>query len=736
MSFSTRMLIGIFLIAAVPAALADEVDVNTLPLFDKDVITVRADWLVKDVKARTEVYRTETDKEIVLSNGLIARTFRVAPNGATVGFDNLMTGEALLRGVKPEARVTVNGTEPKVGGLAGQKNYAYLTPEWIDGLTNDPAALQFVDFAVSPTDAPFPWERVRYAEDRPWPPPGKRLTLRFQSPADAPAGVAVDVHYEMYDGIPLLAKWLTIQNAGSTDVVLDTFTSEVLAAVEMSSVVDGQPVEYATPNIQVVTDYMFGGDSEQRFGVAVHWVADPDYATQVNYARQSTVLLESRPPIGPGVTLKPGEDFETYRTYELVFDATDRERNGLATRRMFRTIAPWTTENPIMMHMRNAEPEAVRNGIDQCAAVGFEMIILSFGSGFDIENEDPAYLAQLKELADYAHSKGIEIGGYSLLASRSIGPETDVVNPETGKPGGFARFGNSPCLCSAWGQDYFRKLYAFYEKTGFEMLEHDGSYPGDVCASTSHPGHSGLDDSQYRQWKTITDFYNWCRGRGVFLNVPDEYFLNGSNKTGMGYRETNWSLPRAEQVIHARQNIYDGTWEKTPSMGWMFVPLTEYQGGGAAATIEPLAEHLDVYEAHMANLFGTGVQACYRGPRLYDTDETKATVKQVGRFLQAAPGHSRLRHHPRAPCRRPRYRLHDERQPPAPGTSPGHGLQPAPGTRETEAHASPVLHRPNRHRHRPRAGWSTKTHQLARDYSITVDVEMEPQSVTWFVIEE
>ena len=61
-------------------------------------------------------------------------------------------------------------------------------------------------------------------------------------------------------------------------------------------------------------------------------------------------------------------------------------------------------------------------------------------------------------------------------------------------------------------------------------------------------------------------------------------------------------------------------------MGWMFVPLTQYHGGGAAATIEPLAEHLDHYEARLANLFGAGVQACYRGPRIYDTDATKAVV--------------------------------------------------------------------------------------------------------------
>jgi hypothetical protein len=95
----------------------------------------------------------------------------------------------------------------------------------------------------------------------------------------------------------------------------------------------------------------------------------------------------------------------------------------------------------------------------------------------------------------------------------------------------------------------------------------------------------------------------------------------------MGYRETNWSLPREQQEIIERQNIYDGTWDKTPSMGWMFVPLVEYQGGGEAATIEPLSQHLPHYNQRLANLFGAGVQACYRGPQLYDTPETREIVK-------------------------------------------------------------------------------------------------------------
>lgn len=106
----------------------------------------------------------------------------------------------------------------------------------------------------------------------------------------------------------------------------------------------------------------------------------------------------------------------------------------------------------------------------------------------------------------------------------------------------------------------------------------------------------------------------------------------------MGYVETNWSLPRTYQEIIERQNIYDGTWQKTPSMGFMFVPLTQYHGGGAAATIEPLHEHLDHYETRLRNLFGAGVQACYRGPRLYDTEETKTLVsKWVSFYKQFRP---------------------------------------------------------------------------------------------------
>jgi hypothetical protein len=62
--------------------------------------------------------------------------------------------------------------------------------------------------------------------------------------------------------------------------------------------------------------------------------------------------------------------------------------------------------------------------------------------------------------------------------------------------------------------------------------------------------------------------------------------------------------------------------------------LSEYHGGGAAATIEPLHEHLDHYERRFANLLGAGVQACYRGPQLYDTPATRDLVKKWVAFYK------------------------------------------------------------------------------------------------------
>jgi len=232
-----------------------------------------------------------------------------------------------------------------------------------------------------------------------------------------------------------------------------------------------------------------------------------------------------------------------------------------------------------------------------------------------------------------------------------------------------------------------------------------------------------------------TDLYRWCRGKGVYLNIPDWYFLNGANKTGMGYREGNWSLPRAYQEILERQNIFDGTWEKTPSMGWMFVPLTEYQGGGAAATIEPLKEHLPHYEQRLANLFGAGIIACYRGPRLYDNDETKGVVKKWVDFYKRhrAILNSDILHLRRADGRNLDYILHVN---PA-LKEKGLLMVYNPLEHEVRQTLSIPLYYTGLTRTAALCERDKKSRNLTlnRDYTIDLAVRLPARGTTWFVIE-
>jgi hypothetical protein len=811
----------------------------------------RADWLLaeRSYEAELRVERIAGQDRLVLDNGLLRRTWAIQPNAACIGFDNLMTGASMLRAVRPEAKLVVNGLEVAVGGLVGQPNHAYLTEEWIHSMTSDPAAMQFLGYEIGEPIERLEWNPNRHhAPDTQWPPKGVSLRLDFEPgagamrellqhtdygrallhadpldelaaswrvvtsneagaaavqnegkvgeilcaanatawiemecpdntgmieamihpgtdasaswgpgigvvvdghvlkfnlrpgkqgfgvwdgatehlqdggfamdrawrmrvyldqdatrfavlpfgqgdtgkrwqtifelppmqsaptslrfgkmakdgsaqsfsdagpegrcmlesmsvrtplmmaaveearAADPSSGLRVSVYYEMYDGIPLIGKRITVSNVGNAEFELDHLTSEVLAVVETTNWVERRDdaVIPQPDQFHVETDYAFGGFvPENAQTQIVHWRADPEFHTQVNYLKQTPCLLEIAPLHGPDVILEPGDALQSWWTFELGYDSSDRERRGLAKRRMYRTLAPWVTENPLILHVVSTSDTVVKQAIDQAAECGFEMISLSFGSGLNMENDSPENHAKFKALADYAGSKGIHIGGYSLLASRRIQPEGDnAINLETGKPGG-QRFGYAPALASDWGIQYFAKLYAFFENTGFLQFTHDGSYPGDWDAAARPPLQRGYEDSQWVQWNIITEYYRWLRARGAYLRVPDFYYLQGANECGMGYREVNWSLPRAQQVIHTRQNIFDGTWGKTPSMGWMFVPLTQYHGGGAAATIEPLDTHLDHYQRMLASNLGLGVQAVYRGHRLYDTPRVRDAV--------------------------------------------------------------------------------------------------------------
>ena len=167
----------------------------------------------------------------------------------------------------------------------------------------------------------------------------------------------------------------------------------------------------------------------------------------------------------------------------------------------------------------------------------------------------------------------------------------------------------------------------------------------------------------------------------------------------------------------------------------MFVPLTEYQGGGAAATVEPLDEHLDHYKKIMMSNFALGVQACYRGPRLYDTERTKAMVKRAVAWFKQYRDilESDIVHGRRADGRDVDWMLHVNPTLPQKGMLAVWNPLKEPVTR--------VL-RPNLYytgltdTANIRAGEGPATsYTLARDYTVELEVTLPAEGFAWYVIE-
>ncbi|KAL3906329.1 MAG: hypothetical protein SGILL_009313 [Bacillariaceae sp.] len=306
--------------------------------------------------------------------------------------------------------------------------------------------------------------------------------------------------------------------------------------------------------------------------------------------------------------------------------------------RMTQMLVPHTTENPLFFHavfgkegamLTDKQTAAFRHTIDQMSEVGFEMLIYSFGSAFNLETTNQTYIAQIRDQVEYAKSKGIEVGGYDLICldrghkgyGGNVGDEFSRVDPATGN------LSVDACFASDWYDLLSQFVFDFINQTGISMLEADGPFGGLACSSTNHSHHDGLEDSVYQQTQLQNALFLRLREMGVYINQPDNYFYHGGSRSGMGYDEEQYSLPRWRQLTISRMGLYDDLYRRLPTQGWMFVPLSEYHSGGDVATF---ANHPQELDFAIAQYLGAGTGACYRGAHLYNESTTEGeTIKQI-----------------------------------------------------------------------------------------------------------
>lgn len=161
------------------------------------------DWLVQPVKTNAAIYVSPDKKDLILYNGLVKRSFRLSPNAVCTEYKNMMNGQQILRAIKPEASLTLNGKEYKVGGLYGQKENAYLQPEWLDKFIAGENDFILEKYEVTELKPIINWKPGDWWASNTKQPSGQTISFNYKSTVQELSDIKVKVHYALYDGLPL-----------------------------------------------------------------------------------------------------------------------------------------------------------------------------------------------------------------------------------------------------------------------------------------------------------------------------------------------------------------------------------------------------------------------------------------------------------------------------------------------------------------------------------------------------
>ena len=137
---------------------------------------------------------------------------------------------------------------------------------------------------------------------------------------------------------------------------LDATNQAARAGVEKAhAALNAVGLQITIPRTQLVADGRGGGTTT---------LGNDHRCTTCTQGSSASVALTSTYPLGPGAQIGQsgfhGRDFTSFHTYVLLHDSDDTERQGLAVKRMYRTLAPQITENPTFMHLTKTTPAGIR----------------------------------------------------------------------------------------------------------------------------------------------------------------------------------------------------------------------------------------------------------------------------------------------------------------------------------------------------------------------------------------
>lgn len=699
------------------------------------------DWLVTTTPPVPTTLTAPTPTTLLLSNGILSRTFVTTPCFATVDVALEHPHTTFFRGISPEGVITLDGAETSVGGCVGQTIYEWFDPSQTN-LLPDPLALVFLNYTTSQPDAPFPLTPGKW--DAPstlvWPPAGLHLAINFAAgggsapsangtnftefastefpcegspvtcltgwsscdnttvpgqctwptatavaecaawpdcvgvtcnggrsdcqarglPFDldptpgfstwvrtaprAQSAVIVTVHYEMYDGLSSLRKWVSVSNGGNASVTVDALTTDMLRAPNFAP--NAMTIETIQANNPTPADQQTVPDPEQAFPGRTQqlWYFDPtidkggdqelhvpySYYTLLNIGYDNDVTYGG--PTGPGAIVQPGEEWASQDVRIVFHDSLELERQGLGVRKVSSILTPQLLASPLHYMITDISSNAsFKLAIDQAADAGMEMIIIGYGAAnwcgmCDGQIQDPAFVSWFASWVSYASAKNIAVSAYTLMQHNSWGettPTAEQVLNRDGSRGGIA------CFATDWHATYRDHVLAFARAVNLSGVETDGQYENAYCGDTSgdhhHNGGAGGFDAQL---KATLAFNVALKAQGLYQTGADAYSTSGANLWNHADTDAGYSLNRlADRLTIGREYVYDSTTTRIKTSGSYGIGdiAAESRACGASAA------RLACVDFALASFFTLGVPPTVVAPSLWDPADPDA-VSLAGTF--------------------------------------------------------------------------------------------------------
>jgi hypothetical protein len=426
------------------------------------------------------------------------------------------------------------------------------------------------------------------------------LTVNFVPPPQTDGlelgGVVIAVHFEMYDGLPVLRKFVAVHNDGAPaapPVEVQALRYEQLrvpnwAPGRMSVHIP----EASNPTPFDDTVKPDAGPGTEHPGVDLpsarsvqYWFFDPKYehccdgSLHLSWTYYTYLSLgysfstAYNGSTGPGAIVQSGGGhWESLSVRLLLHDTNEVERKSLGIREMQRTLAPQLREAPVMAMINDiSTTEIFRGTIDQMASTGLNLAVLGYGcAGWCAMCREvlhnATYKAWLKGEIQYANTRGVSVSAYTLMQSAGGVPNISEDTLRRDGKRGVA------CFATDYHAQWRADVLAFMGEVGLSGLETDGQYEGAQCADThGDHRHNGIKGGWSYQIQAALDFNANLKAIGAYQTGADAYYWHGANRWNHADTDAFGGLPLWEMHTVGRMYVFDSTIGRLPTSGTLWV---------------------------------------------------------------------------------------------------------------------------------------------------------------------